>query len=73
MRTIGKHLSSNRPRGDFPEECHYCGIPWMRSQLKTDGDGKLYCPDEGSDHRGVGEAQRENIQIQRDAVARYAR
>lgn len=29
------------------DECDYCGVPWLRSKLRRDRSGLLYCPDEG--------------------------
>ena len=45
MRTIGRHRTGER--NDYPMECYYCGVLWPVSQLREDGDGNLYCPDEG--------------------------
>lgn len=51
MRTIGTHW--NGEPGDYPCFCDYCGVKWRRSQLRRDGSGKLYCPDEGDGRDAV--------------------
>jgi hypothetical protein len=48
MITIGKKWPTKKPNGDYRRECDYCGAMWRRSQLKADGSGLLYCPDEGN-------------------------
>src|SRR5688572_4883548 len=45
---IGKRWPSSAPRGDHAACCDYCGVRWRRSELKRDGSGQLYCPDEGT-------------------------
>lgn len=47
MRTIGNHVPRSFKSGDYPCLCDYCGVPWYRSELRKDGAGKLYCPQEG--------------------------
>lgn len=47
MRTIPGRLPSDAPLGDRRAICSYCGVAWMRSQLRKDGSGNLVCPDEG--------------------------
>jgi hypothetical protein len=45
MRTIGKRL----PAGHGPDRCaicSYCGVQWLRSQLRRDASGNLACPDD---------------------------
>lgn len=44
-RTIGRHWP--HARGDYVEQCDFCGVPWPRSQLRVDGSGLYVCPDEG--------------------------
>jgi len=39
------HAESRRP--DVRSRCDYCGADWLRSKLRRDADGLLYCPDEG--------------------------
>lgn len=46
-RTIGRKKPRNLPGGDYVTMCAYCGANWYRSQLRLDGSGKLFCPDEG--------------------------
>jgi hypothetical protein len=57
---------NGRPRvkGDYAEKCAYCGAKWFRSELKRDGSGKLYCPDEGDglDTVTLGKIQQQNAQ-----------
>lgn len=45
MQTIGRQWRGQR--GDFQSICDYCGVVWLRSQLRRDGSGNLACPDEG--------------------------
>lgn len=47
MRTIGRKVPADLPHGDFVSMCDYCGTPFYRSQLRTDGAGLLYCELEG--------------------------
>lgn len=47
MKTIGNRIPTTVSRNDYPCRCDYCGVPWYRSQLRVDGAGKLYCPQEG--------------------------
>jgi len=46
MRSIGRFW--NRKKGDYVEMCSYCGMPWMRSDLRVDGGGSFVCPQEGN-------------------------
>lgn len=44
MLTIPKN---QQPRiGDYPCDCDYCGVRWMRSNMRLTGEGLLACPDE---------------------------
>lgn len=72
MRTISKRWPKTAPRGDYPAYCDFCGTKWRRSELRVDGDGKLYCPQEGE---GMcrGDAHRANAQARREEAARSAR
>lgn len=45
MRTIGRHWPRGI-RGDYIETCTFCGVRWRRSQLITDRNGFLVCPDD---------------------------
>lgn len=47
MRTIGRHVPKDRPRGDYEVLCSYCGVVWYRSKLRLDRAGNLACPNEG--------------------------
>lgn len=47
MRTIG-HKHQGVGRGDFAARCSYCGTYWLRSSLRRDAAGLLYCPQEGT-------------------------
>ncbi len=48
MRTIDRRLGGTNTSGEWPAQCDYCGVAWPRKQLRTDGAGKLVCPDEGA-------------------------
>lgn len=45
-RTVSRRRPSSSPRGDTQAICSYCGVRWLRSQLRMDRAGKLACPDE---------------------------
>lgn len=44
MRTIGRRYSG--PSRNWEEECSYCGVTWLRSELTLDVAGYLACPDD---------------------------
>ena len=46
MRTIKRHLSRRRPRGDYEALCDLCGVMWHRSKMRKDAAGRLRCPDD---------------------------
>lgn len=43
MRTIGRHVPADKPRGDFVAQCDHCGAPWYRSTMRRTGGGLLVC------------------------------
>jgi hypothetical protein len=45
MRTIPTN-QYDESHGDFPVDCDFCGVPWMRSEMRLTDDGRLACPDE---------------------------
>lgn len=53
MRTIGRRVPKDRPRGDYTCMCSYCGVMWYRSKLRKDRAGNLACPNEGSGRDAV--------------------
>lgn len=70
MKTIGRKW--NRPRGDFPATCGYCGVPWPRSRMTRDRAGHLVCPDDqrGRDVVTLSEANAQDALRQRGAYNR---
>lgn len=46
MRTIGRRRPANSPSGDFETICSYCGIGYLRSDLRRDRAGFLACADD---------------------------
>lgn len=46
MRTIGRKRDPRSPRGDVERLCGYCGVAYLRSELRRDASGILACPDE---------------------------
>ena len=47
-RTIGRHRPKSSPRNDYEAMCDYCGVAYLRSQLRRDAAHRLYCRDEGN-------------------------
>lgn len=47
-RTIPRKRPRTSPHGDTERECSYCGVVWLRSQLRRDAAGLLACPDDVS-------------------------
>lgn len=70
MRTIGRKW----PVGIGPDRqatCSYCGVQWLRSQLRRDASGNLACPDDapGLDVVSLSEG---NARLMRSQAPRYA-
>ena len=42
--TIGRHHAGRRP--DFQQDCDYCGVTWLMSELRRDSEGYWVCPDD---------------------------
>lgn len=78
MKTIGKHRPRSSPVGDTQAACDYCGVRWLRSQLRYDEGGRLVCPQEGPGHSEVAldrmvaeDAARPRAQIRPDGGGNY--
>lgn len=39
-------LNQDAGHGDYPCDCDYCGVRWMRSDMRLTDEGLLACPDE---------------------------
>lgn len=70
-RTIGRHRPRNSPKSDFETLCSYCGIAYLRSQLRKDRSGNLACADDyGGDVVSLTEANAAAAQRIRIGAAR---
>lgn len=65
MRTIPTRHPKSSPRGDYPVLCDICGVPWLRSRMRRDPDGRLRCPDDQKGLETAGLTQRNLAEAQR--------